>query len=275
MKKTDDSMGKWALVTGASSGIGEEFARKLAERGENLVLVARSRDRLERLAGDLTRVNGVEARVMAFDLSTPDGPASLLEALTATGVFVELVVNNAGFGSAGNLASLDAAREAAMVRLNVDAVAALTRGLLPPMLDEGRGGFINVASTAAFQAVPYMATYGASKAFVLHYTLALAAELRGTGVRAMALCPGPVRTGFQEAAGIPGPGSRLAELSARTTVERALRAYERGDDRCVPGFANTAQSVVVKLAPRGLVRWAAVRAMHRMGRTGAPHRSRP
>ncbi|HEX6274976.1 MAG TPA: SDR family oxidoreductase [Polyangiaceae bacterium] len=274
MKNTIDFMGIWALVTGASSGIGEEFARKLAERGANLLLVARSRDRLERLAGDLTRVNGVQARVIALDLSAPDGAASLLATLRQTGHFVELVVNNAGFGSAGPVASLDAVREAAMVRLNVDAVAALTRGLLEPMLDEGRGGFINVASTAAFQAVPYMATYGASKAFVLHYTLALAAELRGTCVRAMALCPGPVRTGFQEAAGIPSPGSRLAELTVRTTVGRALRAYERGDDRCVPGFVNTAQSVAVKLVPRGLVEWAAVRAMHRMGRTGVPHGSR-
>jgi short-subunit dehydrogenase len=273
MKTTTESMGIWALVTGASSGIGEEFAHRLAERGANLLLVARSRERLARLASDLARVNGIDARVIALDLSTPDGPSELLAELQRMGVFVELVVNNAGFGSAGPLASLDAGREAAMIRLNVDAVAALTRGLLPPMLDKGRGGFINVASTAAFQAVPFMATYGATKAFVLHYTLALAAELRGTGVRAMALCPGPVRTGFQEAAGFERPPNRMAELTARVTVERGLRAYERGDDRCVPGFVNTAQSLVAKFMPRGLVAWATVQAMQRMGRTGVPHGS--
>jgi short-subunit dehydrogenase len=262
-----DYAGSWALVTGASSGIGEEFARKLAERGANLVLVARSRDRLERLAVDLSRVNGVEARAFPCDLSTPDGPAELLRSLTALGVFIEHVVNDAGFGSAGPFAALDAAREDAMVRLNVGAVVTLSRGLLEPMLKHRRGGVINVASTAAFQSVPYMATYGASKAFVLSFTLALAAELRGTGVRALALCPGPVRTGFQEAAGLERPGIKLAELTARSTVERGLRAYERGDERCVPGLVNGAQSVVSKLLPRGLVTWGTVRAMQRMGRT--------
>ena len=265
-----DFRGSWALVTGASSGIGEEFARKLAERGANLLLVARSREPLERLGSDLSRVNGIEARPLVVDLSTPDGPSSLLAELAATGIFVEHLVNNAGFGSAGPFASLDASREAAMVRLNVEAVVVLTRGLVERMVREGRGGVINVASTAAFQAVPYMATYGASKAFVLQFTLALAAELRGTGVRAMALCPGPVRTGFQKAAGIPGTGIRIAELSARKTVEHALRAYERGEPRFVPGFVNSVQGVASKLLPRFLIGWAVERAMQRMGRTGKP-----
>jgi short-subunit dehydrogenase len=260
--------GTWALVTGASSGIGAEFARRLAERGVNLFLVARSVERLERLASDLSRVNGIEARSLAVDLSTVDGPITLLDTVGSTGIFVEHVVNNAGFGSAGPFVSLDPSREASMVRLNSEAVVTLTRGFLEPMVSAGRGGVINVASTAAFQAVPYMATYGATKAFVLSFTSALVAELRGTGVRAMALCPGPVRTGFQAAAGIERPGIALAELTSRQTVESGLAAYDRGDAVCVPGFVNGVQAALSKLLPRGLVEWAAVRAMRRLGRTG-------
>lgn len=263
-----DYRGSWVLVTGASSGLGEEFARKLAERGANLLLAARSLERLERLADDLARVNGVTARSIAVDLSTGEGTKELLARVRESGVFVEHLVNNAGFGSAGSFASLDAARETSMVRLNAEAVIVLTRGLLEPMIAAGRGGVINVASTAAFQAVPFMSTYGATKAFVLSFTLGLARELRGTGVRALALCPGPVRTGFQEAAGFELPPTRISELSAKVTVERGLRAYDRADDLCVPGFVNTAQTLATKLLPRRLVGWGALRAMQRLGRTG-------
>ena len=263
-----DYRGVWALVTGASSGIGEEFARNLAARGANLVLVARSAERLERLADDLSRVNGIEARPVAVDLSLPDGPRTLLDAVSASGVFVEHLVNNAGFGSTGPFVALEPAREVEMVRLNAEAVVVLTRGFLEPMVRAGRGGVINVASTAGFQPVPYMATYGATKAFVSSFTLALASELHGTGVRAMALCPGPVHTGFQEAAGISRPGVRLALLTSRQTVERGLAAYDRGDSLYVPGFVNGVQVAASKLLPRGLVGWAAVRTMRRLGRTG-------
>jgi short-subunit dehydrogenase len=258
----------WALVTGASSGIGEEFARKLAERGANLVVAARSSERLERLGEDLARVHGVRVRPVAVDLSEPDGPQKLLAAIHEASVFVEHVVNDAGFGSAGPFAALDASREAAMVRLNCEAVVALTRGLLEPMVRAGRGGVINVASVAAFQPVPYMATYGATKAFVVSFTLALAAELHGTSVRAMALCPGPVRTGFHEASGISRSGVRIAELTARQTVERGLLAYARGQSLYVPGFVNGVQVAATRLVPRSLVSWAAVRAMRRLGRAG-------
>ena len=268
MKPKVDYAGAWVLVTGASSGIGEEFARKLAERGANLFLTARSRERLERLADDLKRVNGVDVRPIAADLAAPNGPSDLLAALAATGVFVEHVVNNAGFGSTGPFASLEPSREVEMVRLNCEAVVALTRGLLEPMVHRGRGGIINVASTASFQPVPYMATYGATKAFVTSFTLALARELHATNVRVMALCPGPVRTGFQKVAGISRPGLPLAELTARTTVERGLSAYDRGESLYVPGVVNGAQSIAVKLLPRGLLGWAAARAMHRLGRAG-------
>jgi uncharacterized protein len=265
-----DYRGSWVLVTGASSGLGEEFARKFAERGAHLVVAARSLERLERLAGDLARVNGVTVRPVAVDLSTRDGTAELLARVRESGTFIEHLVNNAGFGSAGPFASLDGAREASMVRLNMEAVVVLTRGLLEPMIAAGRGGVINVASTAAFQPVPFMSTYGATKAFVLSFTLGLATELRSAGVRALALCPGPVRTGFQQAAGFAVPPGRLSELSAKLTVERGLRAYDRGDDLCVPGFVNTAQTYATKLLPRRLVGWGTLRAMQRLGRTGKP-----
>ena len=268
MKTPVEYRGTWALVTGASSGIGEEFARKLAERGANLIIAARSAERLTRLGEDLARVNRIEVRPVAVDLSEPGGRDELLRVVDQAGVFIEHVVNNAGFGAAGPFASLDPSRQATMVRLNCEAVVVLTRGLIEPMVRAGRGGVINVASVAGFQAVPYMATYGATKAFVLSFTLALAAELDETGVRAMALCPGPVHSGFQRASGITRPGIPLAVLTAQKTVERGLAAYERGASLYVPGFVNGLQVAASKLVPRGLLTWAAVQAMRRLGRAG-------
>jgi uncharacterized protein len=256
----------WVLVTGASSGLGAEMARFLARKGANLILTARSQDKLKELAADLERVSGVEARVVAEDLSLHGGAGRLLAAVEGLGVEVEHLVNNAGFGTSGSFAAMTPEREAAMVRLNVESIVTLTRGLLPRMIERGRGGVINVASTAAFQPMPYMATYGATKSFVVSFTLALATELEGTGVRAMALCPGPVRTGFQAAAGIPRPGLRAAELTAMQTVERGLAAYERGEQRYVPGFVNGAQRVGSALLPNRLLTWATARAMKRWGR---------
>lgn len=256
----------WVLVTGASSGLGTEMARILARKGAHLILTARSRDRLEELAADLERVNGVEVRVIVEDLSTHGGAGRLLDGIAALGVDVEHLVNNAGVGSSGSFSASGPEREAAMVRLNVETIVTLTRGLLPRMLERGRGGVVNVASTAAFQPMPYMATYGATKAFVVSFTQALATELEGSGVRAMALCPGPVRTGFQAAAGIPRPGLRAAELSAVQTVERGLAAYERGDRLFVPGFVNTMQRAGTAVLPNRVLTWATARAMKKWGR---------
>jgi short-subunit dehydrogenase len=253
-------------VTGASSGLGAEFSRSLAHRGANLVLTARSEDRLVELANDLRRVNGVETHVVATDLAVPGGAERLLQRVTELGVPVVHLVNNAGFGSGGPFSSLDAKREDAMVRLNAGAVVTLSRGLLPGMLAAGRGGVINVASTAGLQPVPFMATYGATKAFVVSFTLALAAELKGTGVRAMVLCPGPVLTGFQAAAGLSRPGLKLAVLTPQKTVESGLSAYVRGERQHVPGVVNTLQSVGSRLAPERLVSWVTARAMRRWGR---------
>ncbi|HEY3499203.1 MAG TPA: SDR family oxidoreductase [Polyangiaceae bacterium] len=269
-RQNDAFAGSWCLVTGASSGLGEEFARQLARRGAHLILTARSEERLRNLASDLARVNGVHTHVIPADLADPKGVEALLAGVRASGHFVEHVINNAGFGSSGAFARLDPERELALVRVNVEAVQRLTHGLLEPMQAAGRGGFINVASTASFQPVPFMASYGASKAFVLHFTLALAGELEGTGVRAMALCPGPVRTGFQAVAGISKPGLAMAELTSERTIARALVAYERGERLCIPGFVNGAQSVAARILPRSLLTWATVRTMKRLGRTRTP-----
>jgi short-subunit dehydrogenase len=263
---------RWALVTGASSGLGAELARRLAEHGAHLVLTARSRDRLDDLATDLARVNGIQTRVVCADLARPEGTDALLAGVRELGVSIAHLVNNAGFGSAGAFAELDAARESAMVELNVAALVRLTRALLPAMVRAREGGVLNVASTVAFQPVPYMATYAATKAFVVSFTTALATELEGSGVRAMALCPGPVHTGFQTAAGIARPGLPIAVLSAQRTVAEALEAYLRGERLFVPGIVNALQVRATRLLPTALTTWAAKRTMQRLGR--APKRLR-
>lgn len=264
MKPFEDS---WVLVTGASSGLGHEFARQLAHAGANLILSARSRERLEQLALDLGRVAGAKAHVVPCDLARPGGAGELSAAVDALGVSVTHLVNDAGFGSAGPFVASEPQALSEMVRVNAEAVAMLSRHFLPAMVAAGRGGIINVASTAGHQPVPYMATYAASKAFVLNFSLALAAELRGTGVHVMALCPGPVQTGFQERAGIDHARMfRLAVLSSTETVELALAAYAKGKELFVPGRINRAQTLAAKLLPRPLLTWGALRASERMGR---------
>ncbi len=257
---------RWVLVTGASSGLGEELAKRLAQRGANLVLTARREERLRNLAADLTRVNGTRAEVVPGDLSHPDGADRLLASLRERELAISHLVNNAGFGSSGAFADLDAGREAAMVELNVASVVRLTRGLVGGMLAARDGGVLNVASTAAFQPVPFMATYAATKAFVVSFTLALASELEGSGVRVMALCPGPVHTGFQAAAGFEKPAVPFAVLTPNRTIERGLAAYERGEHLYTPGLVNGLQSSAARLLPHGLVTRAAARTMRRLGR---------
>jgi short-subunit dehydrogenase len=238
-----------ALVTGASSGIGAAFARALSRRGHALVLVARRRERLEALATELGR-----AEVLAADLGAGDGVERVAARALALGD-VELVVNNAGFGTRGAFAELDGARESEMVRLNVLAPVALTHRLLPSLLARGRGGIINIASIGAFQPVPFMATYGASKAFVLSWSEALAEELRPSGVRVLCVCPGPTESEFFDIAGLPEPMRKLPHtMSAETLVARALAAFDDGRAVLTPGAINWLSAFAVRLAPRLLVR---------------------
>lgn len=266
-KKRDVFSGTTALVTGASSGLGAEFARQLARRHADLVLSARSRDKLEQLAADLARVNGIKVQVIVQDLAEPDGALELARALKERGIAVDHLINNAGFGTAGRFETMDVEREVQMVRVNAEAVVVLSRSLLRGMLERRRGGILNVASTAGHQPTPFMTTYGASKAFVLSFTLALAEELRGTGVRALALCPGPVPTGFQAAASIPsGAVLSFAKLDAHTVVERALNAYARHASLETPGLVNGVQTLASKLLPRSLIIRAARMTMTKLGR---------
>jgi hypothetical protein len=260
--------GSWALVTGASSGLGAEFARRLAHRGANLVLTARSHDKLVQLAADLARINGVETRVVSADLASPDGIRFLLDAVEGFGVPVEHVINNAGFGAVGALTKTDTETHRRMVRVNVESVTAISRHFLPHMLALGRGGIIHVASTSAYQPTPFMATYGATKAFVLSFSLALSEETRGTGVRISALCPGPVPTGFQDAAGIHQQGLMgLVKLDAPKVVEIALRGYDAGRPFVIPGTLNSLQTTASKLLPQSLITRCARWAMQNLGRT--------
>ncbi len=220
-----------ALITGASSGIGEQFARQLAARGHDLVLVARRADRLERLAAELP----TDAKVVACDLAAE--AASLGGRVQELGVEVDLLVNNAGFGTSGPFVEHDPARDAEQVRLNCEAVVTLCHAFLPAMVERRRGGIINVASSAGFQPIPYESVYAATKAFVISFTDALHTELRGSGVRVMSVNPGPVPTEWQQVAGydadreVPAPG----EISAEQVVSESLRAWDKGKRSVIPG----------------------------------------
>ncbi|HZI19440.1 MAG TPA: SDR family oxidoreductase [Pyrinomonadaceae bacterium] len=243
-----------ALVTGASGGIGEELARLFAADGTDLVLVARSRERLQSLADELSGRHGVAARVLAKDLSEPSAPREIYEELAAGGVEVETLVNNAGFGSYGLFAETDLAHELRLLQVNVVALTHLTKLFLPGMLARRRGYVMNVASTAAFQPGPLMAVYYASKAYVLSFSEALSNETEGTGVVVSALCPGPTETGFVAAAGMEQ--SKLFErgaMTAREVAEAGYRGMLDGKRLVIPGLRNSLVARTVGLVPRGLI----------------------
>jgi len=250
---TQDSV---ALVTGASSGIGADIARSLARRGHNLVLVARREERLAVLADELASAHRVRAETIAVDLQTKAGRKRLLKGVAEIGLRVDVLVNNAGFGTAGLFQRLDGEREAELVRLNCEVVVALCGSYVPAMVERGAGAVLNVASTAAFQPLPTQATYSASKAFVLSFTQALGADLHGTGVTATALCPGPVRTEFVEVAGMEREASVLPEfvwVSSPDVAEAGVQGLERGKGVVIPGKLNKATAIGGHLTPRSLL----------------------
>ena len=244
-----------ALVTGASSGIGEELARLFAADGADLVLVARREERLRRLATELEGAHGTASRIEPVDLSEPAEVAALCERLEAAGVSVDVLVNNAGFGARGGVAELDPGRQLQMLRLNVEALTSLTRALLPGMLERGRGGVLNVASVAGFQPGPFMAVYYASKAYVLSFSEALAEELRGSGVTVTALAPGPTVTEFESEAGLEGRLLfRLGPMAAGPVARAGYRGLRRGRVLVVPGIGNKALAFSHRIFPRWMVR---------------------
>jgi len=255
MALPESSEASTALVTGASSGIGAAIATSLAKRGHALTLVARRQDRLTELANDLHEDYGVRAGVIACDLADPAERDRLAAKLTELGLDVEVLVNNAGFGFAGDFIEADRERQVEMVRVNCETVVDLTGRYVPEMVQRGRGATINVASTAAFQPLPGSTTYAATKAFVLSFTEALHEELKGTGVTATALCPGPVRTEFMDASGIERADStpNFVWMSAEDVGEEAVKAAEAGKRAVVPGKLNYAGSVLGRHTPRKFV----------------------
>jgi short-subunit dehydrogenase len=239
-----------ALITGASAGLGVEFARQLSKKGQRLVLAARRKDRLDALAAELGNARAVE-----IDLSQPGAVATLMRDLDAARDQVEILVNNAGFGLRGRFAELDPARQREMIDLNCGTLTELCRAIVPQMVERRSGAILNVASTAAFQPGPNMAVYFATKAYVLSFTEALHEEMKPHGVRVTALCPGPTRTEFGDVAGIKSLGQfdRLA-MEAEPVVRAGLEGLERNKAVVIPGAMNKAGAWSTRFAPRSAVR---------------------
>jgi hypothetical protein len=246
---------RWTVITGASSGIGAELARGFAARGYCLVLTARRHERLEALAKEIENAHGIQAKVMALDLEDREAPRDLAEMLREQGIQVHTLVNNAGFGLRGNFATLPFERQVAMIDLNVTALMALCRLMLPGMLERGRGGILNVASTAAFQAGPNMAVYYATKAFVLSLSEALYEEAKSRGVTVTALCPGPTESEFSATADLEN--SKLFKRGTMSSADVArigVDGYEAGRSIVVAGGANWLGTLGAKFLPRTLIR---------------------
>jgi len=244
--------GKWALVTGASAGIGRALAERLAARGAHVVLTARRRERLEQLAAELHSKHGVQAEVFAADLAQPSAPDEIFAFTRGKGIAIELLINNAGFGAYGEFFKVELTRQLEMVQVNIAAVVHLTHRYLPAMIGRRRGGILIVASTAAFQGVPYISTYAATKAFDLLFAEALAEEARRHGVRVCALCPGPTVSEFHQVAGQPEHTKRRQE-SAEKVAEVGLEALARGKSYVISGLGNYLGAHGQRLAPRRLV----------------------
>lgn len=253
---------RWALVTGASAGIGETFARELARRGMHLVLAARREDRLRALADQLSTEHGVQTAAVPIDLGKPGAAGVLWLEASHEGRAIHLVVNNAGFGLKGPFADLSLDRQAEMVRVNCSAPLELAHFALQAMGARGEGGILNVASIAAYQPIPTMATYAATKAFLLTLSEAISHEARGTGVRVTCVNPGPVQTEFQQVAGTAVSGRTPGVRTPEQVVTAALGALERGDPVVVPGIANRLAMSLARFAPRSLVLDVARRVMN-------------
>ncbi|HEV7700709.1 MAG TPA: SDR family oxidoreductase [Pyrinomonadaceae bacterium] len=243
---------KVALITGASSGIGEEFARRLAADGHNLVLVARSEKALHELCDELMLKHKIMAHYVALDLIEPDSDATLFEETQKHGFEVDWLINNAGFGSVGDFAQLPLDRELDMIDLNVRALIGLTHRYLPAMRDRKAGTIINVSSAAGFQPIPFMATYAATKAFVTSFSEAIAEENRPFGIEVLALCPGSTKTNFFAASNIDRPIQVKGQQTAEQVVDTALRAVKAGRSRVVSGFTNWVGSVLGTLVPSSI-----------------------
>lgn len=252
---------KTALVTGASSGIGATFAQELANRQYNLVLVARSQDKLQQLAQQLEKDHQIQTEVIPQNLAEPNAPQTLFDTITAKGINIDLLINNAGFGDYGLFANRSLTRQLEMIQLNISALVALTHLFLTPMRQQGEGGIINVSSIAAFQPIPYMSIYAATKAFVLNFSEAMWEENKDAGVTVTCVCPGPTETEFFIKANFPNSiteSSQQNYTSPEEVVKAALNAFEQKQANIVPGgFPNQ----LIANLPRFLPREALVKAV--------------
>lgn len=251
-------MKETALVTGASSGIGEELARVIAANGRDVVLVARSADKLAALARELAGQHGVQAHVLPDDLADPGAPDRIAQELGVRGIAVDILVNNAGFAVYGPFVQTPPAAELELLQVNIVALTVLAKKFLPPMVTRRRGRILNVASTAAFQPGPLMAVYYASKAYVLSFSEALSNETAGTGVTVTCLCPGPTRTRFEDRAALHA-SKLFSSLRVMTAADVARAGYDgmmAGEAIVVPGFSNKLGVQMLRVLPRAVIRRA-------------------
>lgn len=249
-------MTKTVLITGASGGIGYELAKVFAKHDYDLILVARSTDKLQRIQAELSQSQDTQVSIISCDLSQPDSPLALFEQVQQRNLTVDVLVNNAGFGDYGPFADRDWSRQQALLQLNMVTLTQLTRLFLPPMLERGYGKILNVASTAAFQPGPFMAIYYASKSYVMSFTEALAHEIEGTGISATVLCPGPTRgTDFQARAALPDVEffKKLKLPQASEVAQFGYDALERNQVVAVHGWFNRLLVFTNRLMPRRMV----------------------
>jgi short-subunit dehydrogenase len=261
---------KYTLITGASSGIGEAFARRLAAEKHNLFLVARSEQKLRDICDELSQKHGISAEHLAVDLIEVDSDLMVLEATEKLGAEVDWLINNAGFGSMGDFAKLDLERELEMIELNVTAVVALTHHYLNKMRGRRSGTIINVSSAAGFQPLPFFATYAATKAFVTSFTEAVAEENRPFGIRVLALCPGTTDTGFFEASGIEDPIKVKGVQTPEQVVDAGLSALKRGRTKVVSGWTNYLIASAVNVLPNSLITRAAGKPLRKRYQKAEP-----
>jgi len=245
--------GKWALVTGASAGIGVEFAKQLAAQGTHLVLTARRRDRLEELAHNLQQSHGIRTEVFAADLTRTEAPQRIYEFTKEKGIAIDLLINNAGFGQYGEFTTVDTQRLLDMVQVNCLAVVHLTRLYLADMVARRRGDVLILASTASFQAVPYISTYAATKAFDLLFAEGLAEEMKPYGIRVCALCPGSTQSEFHVVAGQAQFAAKQRQETAEKVARTGLQALAEGKSYVISGLANYLGAQTQRLVPRRAV----------------------
>ena len=244
---------RWGVVTGASSGIGAEFARQLAARGMNCVLVARREDRLRELAEEIAATHGTRCEIVCADLARPHAGRELLAEVARRGIELELLVNNAGFGLVSSVQGTDVEQALELIQVNVSGLTELTLLAAKEMARRGHGGIINIGSIVSFLPVGYMGVYAASKAYVLHFSEALWAELRGSGVTVTTLCPGTTRTEFFDRSGVPGWAEQNRGEDVKTVVRTGLRAFDAGRHYVISGWRNYLLSLAVRLASRATV----------------------